>query len=95
MTSEEEDHIPNGEDILDALQPSAPALLTAEELAERWRMKPRSFERWRQIGYGPPWLKMRGHILYRLSDVLEFEATLVCEQTAEDISPKARLRKGG
>ena len=47
--------------------------LTQDELAERWRMSPRSLERWRCDGYGPDWLRMRGRVLYRIEDILAFE----------------------
>jgi hypothetical protein len=47
--------------------------LTQEELAERWRMSPRSLERWRSDGFGPKWIRLRGRVLYRIEDVLAFE----------------------
>jgi hypothetical protein len=47
--------------------------LTQEELAERWRMSPRSLERWRSDGYGPSWLGLRGRVLYRRADVEAWE----------------------
>ncbi|MEC9431598.1 MAG: helix-turn-helix domain-containing protein [Pseudomonadota bacterium] len=47
--------------------------LTPEELAERWRMSPRSLERWRADRRGPRWLRLEGRALYRLSDVLAYE----------------------
>ena len=48
-------------------------LLTQDELADRWRMSPRSLERWRSDGFGPEWIKMRGRVLYRIEDVFAFE----------------------
>ena len=47
--------------------------LTQDELADRWRMSPRSLERWRADGFGPEWIKMRGRVLYRIEDVIAFE----------------------
>ena len=47
--------------------------LTQDELATRWRMSPRSLERWRADGFGPEWIKMRGRVLYRIEDVFAFE----------------------
>jgi hypothetical protein len=47
--------------------------LTQEELAERWRMSPRSLERWRSDGFGPKWIRLRGRVLYRIEDILAFE----------------------
>lgn len=48
--------------------------LTQPELAERWRVSGRTLERWRCAGTGPAWLHLNGRVLYRMSDVLAFEA---------------------
>ena len=47
--------------------------LTPEELAGRWRMSPRSLERWRADRRGPAWLRLEGRALYRMTDVLAYE----------------------
>jgi hypothetical protein len=49
--------------------------LTQSDLATRWRMSPRTLERWRWLGEGPPFLKLGkgGHVVYRLQDSEEFE----------------------
>ena len=49
------------------------ACLLPLELAARWRVSPRTLERWRAEGYGPAWLTIGGSIRYRLADVLAFE----------------------
>jgi hypothetical protein len=36
-------------------------------------MSPRTLERWRSERTGPPYLKIRGRILYRVEDVQQFE----------------------
>jgi hypothetical protein len=56
----------------DTPQPGARHLLQAE-LAERWRVSPRTLERWRCDGIGPAWLQLNGRVAYRLADVLDFE----------------------
>jgi DNA-binding transcriptional MerR regulator len=43
------------------------------ELARRWRVTPRTLERWRRAGTGPAWLQLNGRVLYRFEDVLAFE----------------------
>lgn len=53
--------------------PGGARRLTQEELAGRWRMSPRSLERWRSDGVGPAWIKMRGRVLYRIEDVVAYE----------------------
>jgi predicted site-specific integrase-resolvase len=47
--------------------------LTQGELAERWRISPRTLERWRIDGKGPLWIKLPGRVIYRLEDVLAYE----------------------
>ena len=51
-----------------------PRYLTQRELADRWRISPRTLERWRAEGYGPPWIVLGGSIRYRLGDIETFEA---------------------
>ena len=48
--------------------------LTQEELARRWRVSPRSLERWRSEGTGPAYIKLAGRVVYRLCDVERYEA---------------------
>ena len=47
--------------------------ITQAELARRWRLSPRTLERWRWQGKGPAYLKIGGRIVYRKEDVAEFE----------------------
>ena len=47
--------------------------ITQAELARRWRLSPRTLERWRWQGNGPAYLKIGGRIVYRKEDVAEFE----------------------
>jgi Helix-turn-helix domain len=44
------------------------------ELARRWRVSPRTLERWRWLNQGPPYLKLGGRVVYRLADIEAFEA---------------------
>ncbi len=52
----------------------SPAFLTQIELAARWRISPRTLERWRWAGDGPRFIKIGGLVRYRLEDVDDFEA---------------------
>ena len=47
--------------------------LTQVELAQRWRISPRTLERWRWLGQGPRYLTIGGRVVYRLEDVEAFE----------------------
>ena len=49
-------------------------LLTADELAERWRVNVRTLHKWRLDGKGPVWLQIGGQPRYRLADILAYEA---------------------
>jgi hypothetical protein len=48
--------------------------LIQADLAERWRMSPRTLERWRWQRIGPPYLKVGGRVVYRLEDIVAYEA---------------------
>lgn len=52
---------------------SEPYALTTRELAARWRLSPRTLERWRHEGKGPPWLVLGGRVVCRVEDVRAFE----------------------
>lgn len=43
------------------------------ELAARWKISPGTLERWRWIGDGLWFLKIGGHVIYRIEDVEAFE----------------------
>ena len=47
--------------------------LCQEELARRWRVSPRTLERWRWLGQGPAFLKIGGRVAYREEDVVAYE----------------------
>jgi hypothetical protein len=47
--------------------------LNQVELSRRWRLSPRTLERWRWLGQGPRYLKVGGRVVYRLEDIEEFE----------------------
>lgn len=47
--------------------------LNQTELAARWKISPRTLERWRWIGHGPRFLKIGGRVIYRIEDVEAFE----------------------
>ena len=47
------------------------------DLANRWRLSPRTLERWRWERIGPTFLKIGGRVVYRLSDIEDFEQSQV------------------
>jgi hypothetical protein len=50
-----------------------------KELAFRWRMSPRTLERWRWSKTGPVHLKIGGRVIYRLEDIEAFEMAALCK----------------
>lgn len=63
------------------------------ELSRRWRLSPRTLERWRYQGTGPQYLKVGGRVVYRLDDIEAFEAGQVREtRTVVAPRPAAPLR---
>jgi hypothetical protein len=48
--------------------------LNQVDLSRRWNISPRTLERWRWLKQGPEYLKIGGHVVYRLEDVEAFEA---------------------
>jgi hypothetical protein len=53
------------------------------ELAARWTISPRTLERWRWTGEGHVFIKIGGHVVYRVADVEAFEAERQCSSTAD------------
>ena len=49
-------------------------LLTPRQLAERWGISTKTLANLRCAGGGPPFLKLRGAVRYRLADVEAYEA---------------------
>jgi hypothetical protein len=64
--------------------------LNQAELARRWKLSPRTLERWRWLGQGPRFMKLGGRVAYRLEDIEAFEA----EQLRE-ITPRTRKPRYG
>jgi hypothetical protein len=62
--------------------------LNQVDLADRWRMSPRTLERWRWVGRGPRFLKVGGRCLYRVKDVEAFEGEQLRSATGR--RPKIR-----
>lgn len=58
----------------DGTEPPSPVFLREDELAQRWRIAPRTLQRWRRAGTGPRHLRIGARIVYPLDDVVAFEA---------------------
>ena len=68
-------------------------LFTEAEVAARLRVVPRTLKVWRQIGEGPPYLKLGRQIRYAHSDLEAWLATCVrMPITAQQADERRRLR---
>lgn len=56
--------------------------LNQKELARRWTLSHGTLERWRRVAEGPRFLKLGGRVVYRLEDILAFEADRQRQGTA-------------
>lgn len=61
--------------------------LNQNELARRWKLSPRTLERWRTAGKGPAFLKLVGKVAYRLDDIDAYESE--CRQTQHQRRPRS------
>ena len=68
-------------------------LLTQAALARRWKVSPRTLERWRWLGRGPQYMKVGGQVRYRFADVEAYEvAQLRATSISANIKSAAPLR---
>ena len=56
------------------------------DLARRWRISPRTLERWRWLGQGPRYLKLGGRVLYRVADIEAYEQSIICLTKADAVN---------
>ena len=48
--------------------------MTTAELAARWHKSPRTLENWRVQSIGPAYTKIGGTVLYKVSEIEEYES---------------------
>lgn len=67
--------------------------LNQVELADRWRLSPRTLERWRWECAGPHYLKIGGRVIYALSEVEAYEQARIkkCLSYEEIVTPRKAL----
>lgn len=56
--------------------PTFSEFLTVAQLAERWKQQVTvaTLATWRSRGSGPPFVKVGGKVLYRVADIVAYEA---------------------
>lgn len=58
------------------------------DLSRRWKISPRTLERWRWLKQGPAYLRVGGRVVYRLEDVKAFELQQLRQPYASAITTK-------
>lgn len=43
------------------------------QLSRRWSITPKTLQNWRSQAKGPAFIKIGGHVLYRLEDIAQYE----------------------
>jgi DNA-binding transcriptional MerR regulator len=68
-----------------ASPPPEKLFLTPDEVAERYEFKvtSRTLANWRSQGISPPYTKVGGRILYRMSDLKEWEQSRTVSSTSK------------
>lgn len=79
-------NLPEGKDAKMQATQSDAICINQIELAGRWRISHRTLERWRWTGEGPKFLKIGGRVVYRLSDIEDYERTIVRTSTSDSPS---------
>jgi predicted DNA-binding transcriptional regulator AlpA len=65
--------------------------LTERQYCERYHLAPRTAQRWRVTGEGPPWVRLGPHkIVYRLSDVERWVLAHTYAHRADELSRNRR-----
>jgi hypothetical protein len=57
------------------------------DLSRRWNISPRTLERWRWLKQGPQYMKIGGHVVYRLEDIESFESGRIRRAASATSSP--------
>jgi hypothetical protein len=60
------------------------------DLSRRWKLSPRTLERWRWLRQGPRYVKVGGRVIYRLEDVETYEAEHLCQPDRSSQPPFKR-----
>ena len=55
--------------------------LKQEQLADYWGISQRTLERWRSTGWGPIFLNIGGHVVYRVEDIRAYEDQHLADST--------------
>jgi hypothetical protein len=66
--------------------------LTGKQLARRWGLSRRTLERWRWLDQGPTYVKLGGKVVYRITDIADFERANVHLEKSQAKAAALRAR---
>jgi hypothetical protein len=72
---------------LDSVSQSVPRYLTNAEAAAWLKLSPRTLEKQRVIGGGPPFRKFGRRVLYAVEDLEQWSAARTCDSTSDPNYP--------
>lgn len=67
-----------------AVDPAEERFFSTSDLARRWSRSIRTIEGWRHRKQGPPFVRLNRLVVYRLSDILAFEAAWRMDPAARE-----------
>jgi hypothetical protein len=74
--------------------PNPEVYLTEDEFVARYRLGPRTAQRWRKSGDGPPWVRLGARrVVYRLADCEAWAAARTFAHVAAEMSQAPGLRQ--
>lgn len=76
-------HIASHHDDAQEIPSNDNGVLSETQLADRWRVHPKTLQRWRCEGRGPKYLKVSKHISYPIKEVKAFEQASLRVSTSE------------
>jgi hypothetical protein len=56
------------------------------QLSRRWGITPKTLQNWRSQGKGPAFIKVGGHVLYRMEDLEKYESERLYNTTSTNNS---------
>lgn len=64
--------------------------LLTEDLARRWRLSPRTLERWRYRGVGPAYRRIGARVVYKLEEIERFERSCDVETFQDTVHERGK-----
>ena len=50
-------------------------VFTTQQLADRWKIRTQTLQKWRVANEGPRYIKIGGRVMYRIDEIIRYEQT--------------------